>query len=155
MRTGKLFFMMAASGLIASVLWQNAQGAMAQKRSSAKSQSRQSNKAKMKTDSKDDSVFACRLDALDAAERARHKALSVQLHDKVEEVKELADGYGFRYLADAGTILSVAEWVTLERRCCPFFNFALEIGGENESAWLRITGREGVKEFLRSELGIK
>jgi len=155
MRKSKLVFILAVSGLIACALPENAQSAAAQKRSNATVQSRQSSKTKMKADSKDDPVFACRLDALDAAERARHKALWTELQDHVEQVKELKDGYAIRYPADTATILSVAEWVTLERRCCPFFNFALEIEGEKQSAWLRITGQKGVKEFLQLEMSLK
>jgi len=108
----------------------------------------------MKNDDKDQPVFACKLGALDAEQRARHQALRTQLHDRTQEIKELPDGYGFRFAADSSTILSVAEWMTFERMCCPFFNFALEVESEKDSLWLRVTGREGVKQFMRMELGV-
>lgn len=147
--------MIAASALILAVWLQTATAAPLQKRSDKKIKSNQSSKAKMKTDSKEEPIFACRLDALDASQRERHKSLWLQLQDGVREIKELKDGYGFRFSSSPSTVLLAAEWITLERLCCPFFNFALEIEGDNESAWLNITGREGVKEFLRLEMNIK
>jgi hypothetical protein len=101
----------------------------------------------------DRSVFACKLGALDAAERERHAQLRKQMQAGVKEMRELSDGYGFRLDADAKTIMGVAEWVTLERLCCPFFNFSLAVEGDR--LWLRLTGPEGVKEFLKAEMGMK
>ena len=68
------------------------------------------------------------------------------------DVRELADGYAFSYPAESGVILKLAEFVTLERRCCPFFDFALEIGADARHARLRIGGGPDVKEFLRGQL---
>jgi hypothetical protein len=147
--------MLTALSLIASGFVEQAQASTAQKRSRAQSPSARSSKTNMKTDSKEEPIFACRLDALDAAQRERHKMLWTQVRDHFKEVKEMADGYGFRFASDSSTILAVAEWATLERLCCPFFNFALEIEGENDSAWLRITGQKGVKEFLRLEMNLQ
>jgi hypothetical protein len=43
----------------------------------------------------------------------------------------------------------------MARRCCPFLAFRLEAGRENGPLWLNLTGREGVKQFLKIELGVK
>ncbi|MDQ3748973.1 MAG: MerR family DNA-binding protein [Acidobacteriota bacterium] len=48
--------------------------------------------------------------------------------------------------------LDVAEFITYERLCCPFFNFEMAVEGENLS--LRLKGKEGVKEFIKMEFGI-
>ena len=152
MRKVSVFFMLAAAGVILFCHFENARAATIQK---AKSQSQQSRKATMKNEKKDETVFMCRLDALDTAERARYQELRKQLHAGVEEVKELADGYAFRLAADSKTILLAAEWITFERRCCPFFNFALDIESEKQSLWMRVTGREGVKAFMQLEMGVK
>src|SRR5262245_38186342 len=74
-------------------------------------------------------ALVCRLDALDAADRARHAALRAQLDAAVEAVDELPDGYALRCRADAAVFTSTAEWITLERRCCPFLDFALAWSG--------------------------
>lgn len=95
--------------------------------------------------------IACSLNVLSKEERERHAALRRQLHDAVQEVTELPDGYGFRFLPDAQTLVAVAEFISYERRCCPFFKFELEIAGDKEPLWLRLRGGDGVKEFLRTE----
>lgn len=64
--------------------------------------------------------------ALSPEQRQRHAALSRQLAQATAEVKELPDGYAFRYETDERTWTTAAEYVDLERRCCPFFAFALE-----------------------------
>ena len=102
-----------------------------------------------------ESPFACNMLALDAAGRQRHKAVSQQMHAAVKEVQELSDGYAFRFAAEQATILLVSEWIARERLCCPFFRFELVAEQEDGPLWLRLRGREGVKEFIRIELGIK
>jgi hypothetical protein len=99
--------------------------------------------------------FACSLTALNASQREHHKELSKQLRESVKETREMRDGYGFRLPGDGQTVAMAAEWITLERLCCPFFTFQLEIGSEGKPIWLRMTGREGVKQFMQSEFGIK
>jgi hypothetical protein len=99
--------------------------------------------------------FFCNLSAMDADQRKHHRELTERLRQSVKEVRELADGYGFRFPAETADITLVAEWVALERLCCPFFTFQLEVGSDDKPLWLRITGREGVKPFMQSEFGIK
>jgi hypothetical protein len=43
----------------------------------------------------------------------------------------------------------VAEDMNLERLCCPFVHYTLEIERNRGPFWYRMTGGEGVKEFLR------
>jgi hypothetical protein len=99
--------------------------------------------------------FACSLTALTAAERAHHSDLSKELHSAVKDIRELDNGYAFQFSGEAKTISMVAEWISLERLCCPFFTFQLEVASEGKPMWLRMTGREGVKDFMRTEFGIK
>ena len=124
----------------------------AQKKTGAKSQgkSEQMNKEK-----KEESPIMCVLGSLDAKQLERHQELRQQLREKTQEVRELANGYALRLPAENGMILSVAEFITLERMCCPFFSFEFEVGREEGSLWLKLTGREGVKEFLKSQLEVK
>ena len=96
-------------------------------------------------------VIACDLAALTPEQRRRHTALSQQLAQATEEVRELGDGYAFRYATNETTWLTAAEYVDLERRCCPFFSFTLKREAEG-AVWLELTGKEGVKEFLATQL---
>ena len=101
-----------------------------------------------------ESPIACDLTAMDAEQRERHRTLSGQFQASVQEIRELADGYAFRLPADASMVLMAAEFITLDRLCCPFFTFVLEVEPESGPIWLRLTGREGVKGFLQAELGL-
>jgi hypothetical protein len=47
----------------------------------------------------------------------------------------------------------LGDWVALERRCCPFFGFAIEVEPDGGPIWLSLTGDEGVKDFIRLEIG--
>ena len=98
-----------------------------------------------------DPPIACNLLGLTAAERVRQKELHKQLFSKVERVRELANGYAVGLPGSKETILAVAEFITLERTCCSFFRFELEVGRQEEPVWLRITGGEGVKDFLKTQ----
>ena len=65
--------------------------------------------------------------------------------------KEIADGYVFRFRPDGISFAEIADWVATERVCCPFFDLAIEAERENGPMALRITGREGAKNFIRGE----
>jgi hypothetical protein len=71
----------------------------------------------------------------------------------IEEAQALDDGYAFRLPADAETILSAAEFISIERLCCPFLTFELVVGPAGHSLWLRLTGSAGAKEFIEAEFG--
>ncbi len=98
------------------------------------------------------SPFACDRAALNAAERKRHfDELGPQLRPLIKGVHELNDGYEFEYPSDPATYILVAEWVTGEHRCCPFFDIDLRWEREGGAFWLRLTGREGVKQFIQAD----
>ena len=67
----------------------------------------------------------------------------------------MPDGYAFLLSAPEGSLVRVAEFIELERRCCPFFKFELEAQEEGGAACLRLTGRMGVKQFIATELGLE
>ncbi|MGI9167336.1 MAG: hypothetical protein ACR2G5_13325 [Pyrinomonadaceae bacterium] len=50
-------------------------------------------------------------------------------------------------------LVRTAEFIALERLCCPFFGFAVEVEREGGAVWLILTGREGVKPFIIAEIG--
>jgi hypothetical protein len=93
--------------------------------------------------------FACDMGALTSGERARHQELSRTLRTSVQEKSELRNGYAFRLPPSA--LVTAAEWVSFERKCCPFFAFTLEQPKNQGPLWLRITGSEGVKAFIEEE----
>jgi hypothetical protein len=95
--------------------------------------------------------FACQMDALTPDERERSRLLREELVAETRGVVEVGDGYRFSYPGEA--FVKTAEWVALERRCCPFLDFAIEWREGNDAlVVLSITGRDGVKDFLRAEM---
>ena len=102
---------------------------------------------------KADPPLACNLAALSAPERERHAALLAELGTMTREMRETKDGYALRLHADAPGFQRVAEWITLERRCCPFLRFDLRWNAGEEEPWLELGGRAGVKELLAAEMG--
>jgi hypothetical protein len=95
------------------------------------------------------------LDALTPSDRERHAALTEELKSGARWIQELPCGYAFRFPDDRSLTRRVIEWVALERRCCPFLEFEILLGEEGEPVILRLTGREGVKEFLAAELSLE
>jgi hypothetical protein len=95
--------------------------------------------------------IACDMTALDGAQRERQKLLMKRFHASIEEMQALADGYAFRLPANAETILAAAEFISMERLCCPFLTFELEVGPAGKPLWLRLTGSAGAKEFIEAE----
>ena len=100
------------------------------------------------------SPFICDLTAMDTEQRERHRVVAQHLHGAIQEVRELPDGYALRFPVEPSTVFMAAEFITLERLCCPFLTLALEVERERGPLWLKLTGREGVKPFLRAELGL-
>jgi hypothetical protein len=102
-----------------------------------------------------ESAFACRLDALTPHERARHATLTQELLASARWVQEIPRGYAFRFPDDRALSRHLVEWVALERRCCPFLEFEILLGLEGEPVILRLTGEQGVREFLAAELALE
>ena len=98
--------------------------------------------------------IACDMTALNAAQRERQRVLMKMFHASIQEAEGLDDGYAFRLRADGATILAAAEFITIERLCCPFLTFELTVGAADDPVWLKVSGRAGVKEFIEAEFGV-
>ena len=101
-----------------------------------------------------DIPLACDFSGMDAVQKARHRDVRRRLTASIEDISELENGYTIHFSFEAELFLALAEFITLERLCCPFFNFALELEARSGPLRLRLTGPEGVKEFLKTELGL-
>jgi hypothetical protein len=108
----------------------------------------------MKAEARDprgETAIACDFTAMDDGQREWYLALRRRLGEDFHEARELEDGYAFRHSPGEGVLVALAEYVSLERLCCPCFDFAIEVGrGE---VWLRMTGPEGAKEILEAAMG--
>ncbi len=96
-------------------------------------------------------VFACDISAIPASQRGAHHALTRRLVTQAaREIRELADGIAFCFPAEE--YAAVSRFVAQERLCCPFLSFTIDVAPERGPVWLRLTGPEGVKDFIRAEL---
>ena len=104
---------------------------------------------------KHETPFACSLEkSLTKEQREHKKQIALKMESARIQTKELADGYVFRFRPEGISFAEVADWVATERVCCPFFDLSVEAERENGPVSLRITGREGVKAFIRAEFKV-
>ena len=97
------------------------------------------------------SKFYCNTKALTAEERARHRQLGDKLLAARKEIVETAKGYEFQFSPADISLAEMAEWVAAESKCCPFFDFHIDLEREGRLLCLRLTGEEGIKAFIRAE----
>jgi hypothetical protein len=96
--------------------------------------------------------FACDLSAIDAELRERHSAAWEVIRAQMQQMIEVDSGFMFRYPASEAMFSALAAFIAGERLCCPFFDFGVSVPHGEDVIWLSLTGREGVKDFLRAEL---
>jgi hypothetical protein len=76
------------------------------------------------------------------------------LKKQVLESKELTDGYAFKFPGTDAVVDELTEFIKTERSCCDFFVFGLSISGDKSEIWLNLTGPEGAKEMIKTEMGL-
>ena len=94
-------------------------------------------------------VMACEPNAIPAERQARWIELSKLVYGAIEEIRELPDGYAARLPNRPDMLALLAEDLNIERLCCPFLRFTIEIEPQHGPFWLHLSGPEGVKDFLR------
>lgn len=100
------------------------------------------------------SKFYCNIAALTPAERAHHTLLTAKLMAVRKETVESPKGYEFQFSPSDVTLAELAEWVVAEGKCCPFFDFHIDLENEGKLLCLRLTGDEGIKAFIQSEFHV-
>ena len=97
-----------------------------------------------------DMPIACDLTVFNNSERIKHLALAKSLLREATQVVEHKDGFTFVFQQSALLEVKIAEWVSNEKRCCPFFSFELSRTNAPPSLSLTISGPNGAKEILRT-----
>jgi hypothetical protein len=93
-------------------------------------------------------ALVCTLTDAELAERSVENG---DMFQQAQQVKELDDGYAFRFAGDAATASRLLQFVLDERDCCHFFVFRLEFEPELGSIWLTVRGADGVKEIVAEQ----
>lgn len=96
--------------------------------------------------------LACNRTAIDKEKREQHKKNSMELFSSIEEWLELPDGYALRIPTKAELIEKAGAFIARERQCCPFFNYNLEVTPYGGPVWLKLTGNQKVKKFIKQNV---
>ena len=96
-------------------------------------------------------ALACNLKAIASSERPRYNDLMKSLRASVRERTEHSDGYAFKLDGGAIGLKEVAEWIGMERLCCPFLTFQLSASGNQADWMLTLSGPRGAKAILQEE----
>ena len=97
-------------------------------------------------------TIACNLTAIEKDERIIHKTNAEEVFTSVEKWIELSDGYAFRLPTKTKMIEKAGTFVARERQCCPFFTFNLEVTPNGGPVWLKLTGNQEVKEYIKQSV---
>ena len=100
------------------------------------------------------SKFYCNMKAFTHVERAKHMLLTGKLIFARKEIVEMQNGYEFQFSPSNVSVAELASWVTAESKCCPFFDFHIDLEQEGRLLCLRLSGEDGIKEFIRSEFKV-
>jgi hypothetical protein len=87
---------------------------------------------------------------LTASEQMKRSEEVNELFKHVQQVNELADGYALRFPEGDTWANTLLQFITFERACCPFFEFALVFEQKQGPIWLHIRGLEGVKAIIEN-----
>ena len=105
----------------------------------------------MNSEPQDNAIY-CNMDVFTPDEREGHIQTKTLLFQTVQGIHEAQNGYEFIFLNHGSeSIAAFAEFISNERRCCPFLEFTLKIPSKDQSISLLLTGPEGTQGFLREE----
>lgn len=92
-----------------------------------------------------DLPIACSLSEHERVERGEEVD---DLFKGAQQVRELADGYAYRFPGTEEWATRLLQFIMGERNCCPFFTFELGFEPNQGPIWLHVRGPEGVKAFM-------
>jgi hypothetical protein len=94
--------------------------------------------------------IACSLTATQLDQR---REVLAALRARCAEVQPVENGLQLRFEAAPGVLADIARVIDLERQCCRFLRFQLDVHPDGGPVLLELTGPEGTADFLGAELG--
>ncbi len=82
--------------------------------------------------------------------QARRKNFLDKAAESLIDLAELSDGFVFRFPLRESMLQDLAEIIDLERKCCPFLSFSLNLESGKDTVSLELTGADGTKEMIKS-----
>jgi hypothetical protein len=86
--------------------------------------------------------------------REREQTVLAKIGARVREVRDLDNGYALRFDPEGAVLADLATLIDLERQCCPFLRFELQVLPASGPVWLELSGPEGTRDFLRTVLNL-
>jgi hypothetical protein len=80
--------------------------------------------------------------------------MTAKLPANRKAIVETPRGYEFQYEPSSMTLAELADWAVDESKCCPFFNFHLDLEREGKLLCLGLAGPEGIKAFIQTEFQV-
>lgn len=100
----------------------------------------------------DTEPIACHLEAMTPSQRQRYEALKIRLRAAIHTIEELEDGFGFDFTPDPTLLMDVAEFVSHESLCCPFYTFTIRLAPHGRTMRMEITGPVAAKAIIKDAL---
>jgi hypothetical protein len=100
------------------------------------------------------SKFYCNIKALTPSERSEHKRLTDKLVMVRKRIVETDKGYEFQFDPSDISLSELSRWATAEGKCCPFFDFHIDLERAGSLLCLRLAGEDEIKSFIRSEFQV-
>lgn len=94
-------------------------------------------------------LFSCKLTSPEL--RKRKEEVIAKLKKQIIEKKDVVNGYRYKFKGTDEELDMLTTFIKSERQCCDFFNFKLDVYNDG-FVWLEISGQDGVREFINTEL---
>ena len=99
-------------------------------------------------------LIACNMNAISKAQRPHYDELMKRLRRSIQDRTELADGFTYKLDPNGIALQQIGDWMALERLCCPFLTFNLEVKNDGMTQ-LSMRGPEGTKLVLKEDFPAK
>lgn len=84
--------------------------------------------------------------------KQRKASVIATLKKLVEEKQEINNGFSYKFNGSDEVLDLLNDFIKSERQCCNFFSFKLSVSDNESPVWLEISGPEGAKEFITTEI---
>jgi hypothetical protein len=121
---------------------------------SAAAQAEQGKQPGKEQDKMPQGKFFCKVSALTQSERIHHVKLTEKLLAMRSDAVPTDYGYELQFDPNKVSITELTDWVVNESRCCPFFDFHIDLEHSGRLLCLRLTGPDGIKPFIEAEFRI-
>lgn len=91
--------------------------------------------------------LVCKL--IGAEKMKKKELLKTEIFSQVKGIDELENGYILKFEDKDDILLKLTDYLMIEKECCPFFIFDLNIQPNSNGISLKITGQEGAKDMLK------